>query len=113
MALATANAHGTVAFNVDVNVAHGDVDVAFPVMYEGHSAGIRASCHNFSASYVDVNVAFFTPVPTPNAIKVPPSLLIAVHAVDAVDAGDIDVDVSDIEGEFTTFPPRIEKGNTV
>ena len=112
MALATANAHGTVAFDLDVNVAGGDVDVALSVMYEGHPTGVRAFRRDIGASYIDMNVACFSPVPTPNAIKIPSSLLVDVLAVDAVNAGDINVDVPDIKGEITTLPPRIEKGNT-
>ena len=113
MALAAANAHGTVALDPDVYVARGDVDVALSVMYEGHSAGIRAFRHNVGAPYVDMNVAFLAPVSAPDAIEIPPSLLVAVLAVDAVDAGDVDVDVLDIEGKVAPFSPGIEKGNTV
>ena len=113
VALAAANAHGTVALDLDVYVARGYGDVALSVMDEGHSAGIRAFRHDIGAADIDMNVAFFTPVPAPDAIEISPSVLVVVHAVDAVDAGDVDVDVPDIEGEVTAFSSRIEKGNTV
>ena len=76
-ALASANAHGTVAFDLDVNVTHSYVDVAFTIMYEGHSAGIRAFHHDTSVSHVDVNVAFFCPVSSqmPSRYLPPSSLL--------------------------------------
>ena len=113
MALAAANADGTVALDMDIDVARGYGDVALSVMYEGHSAGVRTPDHDIGASDIDVNVALVTPVSAPDAIEIPPSILVVVHAVDAEAAGDIDVDVLDIEGEIATLSPRIEKGYAV
>ena len=113
VALAAANAHGTVALDPDVDIARGDGDVALSVMYEGHPAGIRALDNDIGASNIDVNVAFLTPVSAPDSIEIPPSILVVVHTVDAEAAGDIDLDVPNIEGEVAALSPRIEKGYAV
>ena len=96
VALASANAYGTVAFHLDVHVSGGYVDIAGTVMHEGYPAGVSevsgvhaAARHdiNISAAYINLNGAC-TPMDTKNAVEMS-------------SAADIDVDIPGINGEVT------------
>ena len=93
IALAGANAHGAVALHVDVHVAGGDIDPAFPVMDEGDAAGVAGvagirRCRddvNLGTFYIHFNVTCI-PVHTKNPVDIPFAL-------------NFDDDILDVKGE--------------